>query len=41
MKAIEGEKIDSTIPIAVKFVKAEEIVEYGKAKAELSTTTTE
>ncbi|MBD3949269.1 sugar ABC transporter substrate-binding protein [Tuanshanicoccus lijuaniae] len=41
VKAIEGEEIESTIPIPVKFVPAEEIVEYGKAKSELSTTTTE
>ncbi|MGT2756041.1 sugar ABC transporter substrate-binding protein [Streptococcus ovuberis] len=41
VKSIEGEKIDSVIPIDVKFVEADELVEYGKEKEKLQTTTTE
>lgn len=41
VKAIDGEQIDKVIPIDVKFVKADEIIEYGKTKQSQSTTKTE
>ena len=31
-KTVKGEKIDSTIPIDVKYVEAKDIVLYGKEK---------
>lgn len=37
VKAIDGEKIDSTIPIDVKYVKAEELKSYGKEKSKIKT----
>lgn len=40
VKVIEGGTIDSTIPISVNYVKAEEIIEYGVDKEKQSTTET-
>ncbi|HJF16452.1 MAG TPA: sugar ABC transporter substrate-binding protein [Globicatella sulfidifaciens] len=41
VKAIDGEELEDNIPIDVKFVRAEELVEYGKEKQKQSTDTTE
>jgi ribose transport system substrate-binding protein len=40
-KVIEGEEIDSTIPIDVKYVKAEDLEEYGKEKSKVKTSSTD
>lgn len=40
-KAVEGEKIDTTIPIDVKYVKAADLEAYGKEKSKIKTDTIE
>lgn len=40
-KAVEGEKIDTTIPIDVKYVKAADLETYGKEKSKIKTDTIE
>lgn len=40
-KAIDGEKLDKIIPIDVKYVKANELEEYGKEKSKIKTNSVE
>ena len=41
VKAIDGEEIDKTIPIDVKYVKAADLKAYGEEKSKIKTGSTD